>query len=575
MASSWCEPFPVSRGEELHGACTGLVGGPGSYKSPPMRYMQVSSEVSNVLQAVSLHTIGELDEEEERPRPRVSEDELLATARKTRFICKGRSEVVPDKSICGAYSPKPRLPRSAHGILEELVPGAQLRGAPDADKERKAEGDKDIDLPQSVHAAASEPGVATDTVRKCVRWCENLVEVREFERASSHSSSSAQHEEDDPNDRPPRLPSSTVGLLTELRPRGPKGACPIGAQSSEQMAAARPGAHKTSSTEDGTDKPRLPRRASDLLCGLAVPSSQRRICGPDWMGQLGEKGLLPVVWPAERVLMGMCVNKQLLKELPLCNFAVLFVRPGGSIPAPHVLNKFKKLAVRADTVLPPPPASERTRSIKSFMKSLVSLDNDVQADSAAHASAAQPQTAARRKAEGVPLEQLRCVRHRIFTLDLANCKVGADGGVALSSLLYTYTYRSARCTPGVRADERSTHPRLPWRACSLHVCVCVCVCVCVPVGMCVYMCLVCVCVECLCTCASGRVSRPLCTSKIPPAHVRVCSATHAHMCTPTSEPQSPTSVTHVTQSPTPHRQAAMSDMREVSSTTWACSRRCT
>ena len=31
---SWCEPFPASRGDDGHGACTSLTGGPRSFKSP-------------------------------------------------------------------------------------------------------------------------------------------------------------------------------------------------------------------------------------------------------------------------------------------------------------------------------------------------------------------------------------------------------------------------------------------------------------------------------------------------------------------------------------------------------------
>ena len=52
--AAWCEPFPVSRGEGDHGVCTGLVGGPASYRSPTLQGMPAGSacdELSSLMLA--------------------------------------------------------------------------------------------------------------------------------------------------------------------------------------------------------------------------------------------------------------------------------------------------------------------------------------------------------------------------------------------------------------------------------------------------------------------------------------------------------------------------------------------
>lgn len=55
------------------------------------------------------------------------------------------------------------------------------------------------------------------------------------------------------------------------------------------------------------------------------------------MLMLAEVGLLPLVWPPERVLVGMCVCQHLAKELLSCPSVVLTVRPGHDLPADSVL----------------------------------------------------------------------------------------------------------------------------------------------------------------------------------------------------------------------------------------------
>lgn len=186
--------------------------------------------------------------------------------------------------------------------------------------------------------------------------------------------------------------------------------------------------------QQDTDMSPKPRGMLGLASSVATSKKQ----GTDFMQQLAEVGLLDVVWLAERVLLGMCVNRQLKLELMGCPTVVIPVRPGRDIPADRILQKLTgTFSVCADVLAPAPAPSQKTRSIKSFMKSLLEADDDAETP---------PTTASVRNSQGpLPLLRLRNIRHRIRTLDLENCNVGADGGIGVSSLLYTHQYRNKRC----------------------------------------------------------------------------------------------------------------------------------
>jgi hypothetical protein len=283
------------------------------------------------------------------------------------------------------------------------------------------EGSPDPEPPPRRRSDVAAPKVVAEKPRgKTVRWSPHLVTTRMIEDAGSRagaecSARSNGSDDVDEDDRPPRLPSAALDL----------------------------------------SKPRLPRGAAVLLrgAGQAAPrtASEAGRKGINYMEQLAEVGLLTGVWPAQRVLMGMCVSRLLARELVVCPSVIIPVRPGGDIPALNVLQKLAgSLLVCAEIQMDPPKPSERTRSIKSFMKSLLEED-DVAATAAtsrqpARGLTAPPAEAPQRKGEGLPISKLRAVRHRIHELDLARCRVGMDGGVALSSLLYTPQYRNARCS---------------------------------------------------------------------------------------------------------------------------------
>ena len=144
-------------------------------------------------------------------------------------------------------------------------------------------------------------------------------------------------------------------------------------------ASTRPAHTATADADDDSDRPRprLPRGAAGLLRGSIVPCSTRRSKGTNYMELLGEVGLLQSVWPAECVIMGMCVSKNLKSELVSCSSVVITLRPGGDIPKDLVLQKLSGAievwTAAAQERVPSPKPSDSTRSIKSFMKMLSDL----------------------------------------------------------------------------------------------------------------------------------------------------------------------------------------------------------
>ena len=162
-----------------------------------------------------------------------------------------------------------------------------------------------------------------------------------------------------PEPRPPRLPGTSA-------------------------ASARPAQTAASDADEDSDRPRprLPRGAAGLLRGSIVPCTSRRSKGTNYMELLGEVGLLQSVWPAECVIMGLCVSKNLKSELVSCPSVVITLRPGGNIPTDLVLETLTgAIAVwtaSAQERVPSPKPSESTRSIKSFMKMLSDLSEDDQ-----------------------------------------------------------------------------------------------------------------------------------------------------------------------------------------------------
>jgi hypothetical protein len=291
---------------------------------------------------------------------------------------------------------------------------------------------------------------------KSVRWSEHLADIIEFEcfgRSGSTSSNDNDTEdvcrprlparaaamavpqsEAGSVDRPPRLPKSSadrsICLPAELALRRNNDAT---------IAAAAPAAPPKTDTpkKDVGSKPRLPRGAAGMLNGSIMPLFQK--CAgvkpetPQMMERLAEVGLLQVIWPARRVVMGMCVCKLLKGELVSCPKVVIHVRPGRDIPADHVLKKVSgTIFVSADIAGPPAKPSDKTKSIKSFMKSLLADDD---------AEVAHQIVATKTKTGNLPVTRLRTIRHRIHRLDLDGCSLGRDSGVGISTLLYTYQYR--------------------------------------------------------------------------------------------------------------------------------------
>ena len=456
-----------------------LLGGPNSYRSPPLQSKKAPGLASMRPPGFRLagHTTSGAGEDGPRrscsplasdegteqtmawrDHARATErgwaqgwgDDQSAPAtptRKTRFVVKDERKSV-FHAICGAYDPKPKLPRAALAILEELNA---------AEKARVEQLD---DLWQEYENFDEE------TACKRVRWSAQLVQERILPPVMVSDDSS----DDDVEARPPRLPGTWAATSSSVRPRSlpksdwaatgkvltpPGTRSAAGACSAVSVAGAKP-------NRDG--RPRLPRNAADLLKGLSEPSFSSFVqptSGPNFIQQLVDKGLLPALWPAGHVLMGLCVSRQLNAELTACSNVVVEVRPGGDLPTDRVLQTLTgTFIVSARASLPTPKPSESTRSIRSFMKSLLvrqgseedadalrpgndelaaSEPPDHGASAAAAAAAAAPATR-----KGLPLARLRSVRHRIAAMDLENCGVGVDAGGALGSLLMTYQYRG-RC----------------------------------------------------------------------------------------------------------------------------------
>ena len=456
-----------------------LLGGPNSYRSPPLQSKEAPGLASMRPPGFRLagHTASGAGEDGPRRScsPLASDEGTVQTmawrdharatergwaqgwgddqsapatpTRKTRFVVKDERKSV-FHAICGAYDPKPKLPRAALAILEELNA---------AEKARVGELD---DLWQEYENFDAE------TACRRVRWSAQLVQERIMPPVMVSDDSS----DDDVEARPPRLPGTWSATSSSVRPRSlpksdwaatgkvltpPGTSSAAGACSAVSVAGAKP-------NRDG--RPRLPRNAADLLKGLSEPSFSSFVqptSGPNFIQQLVDKGLLPALWPAGHVLMGLCVSRQLNAELAACSNVVVEVRPGGHLPTDRMLQTLTgTFIVSARASLPTPKPSESTRSIRSFMKSLlVREDSEEDADAprpsndapaasgppdhgvsaAAAAAAAAPATR-----KGLPLARLRSVRHRIAAMDLENCGVGVDAGGALGSLLMTYQYRG-RC----------------------------------------------------------------------------------------------------------------------------------
>ena len=305
----------------------------------------------------------------------------------------GRSAVDSDEDDEPA-APTPKTRYTSKGLSEGLT-----EDSPELPPRRR----------QDVAAAPAQAVTSAKVKKNKVHWSPHLVVTHVIHCAGSsegeEGSGRSTGSDDDADDRPPRLPSSRSHDLP--KPRLPNGVAGLlgDAQSSAQS----------------------PRRA--------------RVPGPNYMEQLGEVGVLTSVWPPQRVVMGLCVSRRLQAELVSCSSVVIPMRVGGDVPAAHVLEKLiGTLVICANTATAPVKPSEKTRSIKSFMKSLL------QDDEPAPRGTPSAQEIARKGEGQLPISKLRVVRHRIHKLDLAGCRIGVDGGVALSSLLFTPQYRNSRCS---------------------------------------------------------------------------------------------------------------------------------
>ena len=461
--AAWCEPFPVSRGEGVHGACTGLVGGPASYRSPTLQSMPAGS-AGDELSSLMLAKVASPE--------RLADDALMSLQNPCSYMPRGdnraaRWDEEDDDLPAATAKPAPRtrfIESRGYEVLEdeELPPRvrvpASTRAAPQSPAPASADG----------AAAGGEKSVPGEqrAASKSVRWSEHLCNVAYFECVSRETSPVPAEDADILFDRP-RLPRRNMTnfapsgaftrrqMMAEYAPA--QRSCATAeraARAPGASAAARPA--RSATEDDNSDKPRLPRGAADMLRGSIVPSRARfSKAGTNFMELLGEVGLLQLVWPAERVIMGLCVCSSLKSELVSCSPVVIPVRQGGDIPKDHVLQKLSGALVvcAAVAAVHTPKPSESTRSIKFFMKRLWE-DDEVQdaagdgAQTAPHqgrASASVPP--AQRTGQGLlPLARLRSVRHRIHKLQLENCRLGLDNGMGVSNLLYVHKYRGSRCS---------------------------------------------------------------------------------------------------------------------------------
>jgi len=447
--------------ESRQGACTGFMGGPGSHFRTESR--------------VGVHRVHrEHDQTASLPRtssPSGDDDSLMNFASPGSYRARGSGHILA-------------------GVDFELLPVSPRGPAPPPLKTRFIckEGGEELLQEQAEErpprGRSTAPVVLAAAItphKKTVTWNPSLTSVAFFEKWQTSSCLEGGFELPEPQPRLPSSPaaeskekclhlpkSSGVVRLPSVRLPSERLSGGVVRCSQKELRLLTPAIQQD--TADTSPKPRLPSSAASMLRWSTAPLIQQKVRGPDFMLLLDEVGLLDHVWPAERVLMGMCVNQRLRSELGICPKVVISVRPGRDIPADAVLQKCRgTFSVCADVKTPAPAPSQLTRSIKSFMKSLLETDDEV-------LLGADPSLSVCKSKGVLPVARLRSIRHRICTLDLENCGVGADGGMGVSSLLYTHQYRNKRCNAqdtgvlqelSLARNHISTAPALFSAICSL------------------------------------------------------------------------------------------------------------
>ena len=124
--------------------------------------------------------------------------------------------------------------------------------------------------------------------------------------------------------------------------------------------------------------------------------------------EISAVGLLPLMWPSENVLLGMCVCRALREQLPTsCSGAVVVVQPGRPLPA--VLQRLQ-CPIRISTRTAP------------FSAALLPSQRPIGQGSGPK----------------IVLEQLYTCRDRIERLELRNCALASDNCKSIASLLETH-----------------------------------------------------------------------------------------------------------------------------------------